>query len=291
MKNTMLWSTLFTFIGTQVVYADISPPLPTAPNNNTPTMNQPTAPNPTQAAPNIPDVSSVKAETHVINCSYQIPAETQSIDQSLVITWSEKALTQAFDFDPNNIETQLQKLQACFTEQGWTGFNAALQKSGNIDAIKSKKLTVSSQIDGQVIVTEAKNNQWKINLPLQVVYQNDKEKVTQLLSVDLTVGRKTNGDLGITQMIAAPRGAITQEPSASPATNPSVMSNDHGANQTITPGTQPASPPQPSPTSPSTTIQPTPSQNHSASPPPTTPGEQAQPTLPSEPSSPPPNNP
>jgi hypothetical protein len=192
----------------------------------------------------------------VINCEYRIPAETKTIDQSLVITWSEKALTQAFDFDPNNLDTQLQKLQACFTEQGWTGFNTALQKSGNLEAIKSQKLTVSSHVDGQVIVTEAKDNQWKINLPLQVVYQNDKEKVTQLLSVDLTVGRKINGDLGITQMIAAPRGTVTQEKSANTATSPMNPSTNSTPNQTTTTTPTPA-PTTTAPSTPSTTTQPT----------------------------------
>lgn len=40
---------------------------------------------------------------------------------------------------------------------------------------------------------------------MQVVYQNDKEKLTQLLSVDVLVGRKVTGNLGIMQMIATPR--------------------------------------------------------------------------------------
>nr|WP_241480505.1 DotI/IcmL family type IV secretion protein [Legionella norrlandica] len=117
----------------------------------------------------------------------------------------QKATTQSFDFEPNTVDSQLQKLQACFTDQGWQSFNSALQKSGNLDAIKSQSLHVSSQIDGQPQITEALGNQWKITLPLQVVYQNDKEKVTQLLNVNLTVGRKITGDLGINQMIATPR--------------------------------------------------------------------------------------
>lgn len=143
----------------------------------------------------------------VINCDYKISAETKAIEQSLVLTWSEKAIIQSFDFDPATVDAQLQKLQACFTDQGWLSFNSALQKSGNLDAIKSQKLHVSSQIDGQPQVTEAIENQWKIIIPLQVVYQNDKEKVTQLLNVNVTVGRKITGDLGINQMIAVPRTA------------------------------------------------------------------------------------
>ncbi|AAU26797.1 TPA: DotI/IcmL family type IV secretion protein [Legionella pneumophila] len=169
----------------------------------------------------------------VINCDYKISAETKAIEQSLVLTWSEKAIIQAFDFDPATVDAQLQKLQACFTDQGWLSFNSALQKSGNLDAIKSQKLHVSSQIDGQPQVTEAIENQWKIIIPLQVVYQNDKEKVTQLLNVNVTVGRKITGDLGINQMIAVPRTATNTSQTNSPSnTNPA----DSNTSTSQTPG-------------------------------------------------------
>jgi hypothetical protein len=176
---------------------------------------------PVQQIPAVQTPTTVQPQVEaapVINCDYKIPATTKNIEQSLVLTWSEKAATQAFDFDPTNLDSQMQKLKTCFTEQGWTGFSSALEKSGNLEAIKTQKLTVSSQLDGQAQVTEAKDNQWKVTLPLQVVYQNDKEKVTQLLNVNLTVGRKISGDLGIAQMIATPRTNNTSQQSNSTTT-------------------------------------------------------------------------
>ncbi len=254
MKKKLLWSAIFTLIGTQIYAEPQSTSTPQAP---TPAMNAPAvptnetapsqtttptptpAPVPTQPAtpavapvhtttPNgIPAVAPAPAvQAPVINCEYKIPAQTKNIDQKLVISWAQNALVQAFTFDPLSLDAQMQKLQPCFTEQGWTGFSAALQKSGNIEAIKSQKLTVTSQINGPVLVTEAKDNQWKLTVPLTVTYQNEKEKVGQLLSVDLTIGRKINGDLGITQMIAAPRGTVTtQKPVPAPA-NPSQTTLD-----------------------------------------------------------------
>lgn len=231
MKNTILWGVLITLIGTQVqVYADVAQPSAPAPNALASPQTTQMPPPAAQSGPSLNPAQSTPPP--VINCNYKIPPETKKIDQSLVITWSEKAVTQAFDFDPNNLDDQLQKLEACFTEQGWTGFNTALQKSGNLEAIKSQKLTVSSQVMGQAVVTEAKENQWKLNLPLQVVYQNDKEKVTQLLSIDVTVGRKITGDLGIVQMIAAPRNTEKSPNSNTTSTTPS---NNNGATSTTTP--------------------------------------------------------
>lgn len=162
-----------------------------------------------QTAPSqpAPAVTQQPAPAAPIDCDYKIPASTKVVDPLIVTNWSEKATIQAFQFDTNNMDAQLQKLQSCFTEQGWVGFKNALQKSGNIDAIKSQKLNVAPKLDGKAQITESKDNQWKITLPLEVVYQNDKEKVTQTLNVSLTVGRKPNGDLGILQLIAMPRTA------------------------------------------------------------------------------------
>lgn len=142
-----------------------------------------------------------------LDCNYHIPAETKQIDSGLVSKWAEKAAQQSFAFDHMNLTNQLMALKVCYTDQGWQSFNNALQKSGNMNAIQTQKLNVSSLIDGQTTINEMKENQWKVTVPLNVVYQNDKEKLTQSLTIDLMVGRKITGDLGIMQMIAAPRQA------------------------------------------------------------------------------------
>jgi hypothetical protein len=138
----------------------------------------------------------------VINCDSKIPA---TIEQSLVLTWAEKASIQTFTLDPNTLDVQLLKLQSCFTEQGWAEYYAALKKSGNLETIKVKKLTVSSQVDGPSRMIEVQNNQWKIILPLNAVYQKDKWKATDSYDIYLIVIRKTNGDLGIAQMTVMER--------------------------------------------------------------------------------------
>ncbi|KTD38682.1 IcmL-like protein, partial [Legionella nautarum] len=153
--------------------------------------------------------TSTVAVPQPLNCNYRIPAETTHIEQTIVMKWAEKAAEQSFDFDHNTIDNQLASLKSCYTEQGWQGFNDALQKSGNLNAIKSQQLMVSSMVNGESKVIEIKDNQWKVIIPMQVVYQNDKEKLTQPLTVNLVVGRKISGDLGIMQMIAIPRQTAT----------------------------------------------------------------------------------
>ncbi|KTD74780.1 DotI/IcmL family type IV secretion protein [Legionella waltersii] len=213
-------------------------------NQQQPTTNQANQQN--QATPQSTTTQTPTPQTPpVIDCNYKIPADTKTIDQTLLLTWSQAATTQAFDFNPDSLDAQMQKLQACFTDQGWLGFNSALQKSGNIEAIKTQKLHVSSQIDGQALITDSQDGQWKVNVPLQVVYQNDKEKVTQLLTVSLTIGRKKTGDLGINQMIATPRTAsaaqqnTTGNPSGAPNTATPSNTPTNGTGQTNTSSTDP----------------------------------------------------
>lgn len=197
MKKTILATTLLATLSTLASADNVAPPVTSTtvtPSATTTTTTTTTAPATTPAQQPV-----------VINCKYHIPAETTTIDQSLISTWAGKAAVQSFDFNPAAIDTELTELKNCYTDQGWQGFNEALQKSGNIEAIKSQHLTVSSLVDGEVKIIPVKDNQWKATVPLQVVYQNDKEKLTQLLTLDLLIGRKISGDLGIMQMIAIPR--------------------------------------------------------------------------------------
>lgn len=226
MKHTLLGTALLATLSSSVGHTDPATTTGPAPATTpaatvAPTTTAPkgVAPAPITAPSPVPGPEAIKSSSvptptpePVINCKYRIPADTSTIQQSLISTWAGKAAVQSFEFNPATIDEELIDLKSCYTDQGWQGFNDALKKSGNIEAIKAQHLTVSSQVDGEVKVTVVKDNQWKVNVPVQVVYQNDKEKLTQLLTIDLLIGRKISGDLGIMQMIAAPRQAGNAEP-------------------------------------------------------------------------------
>ena len=213
MKKTMLCGALLSLMYTQA-QADLNQTTPSQASLATPTTTTTTTIQPIQLPAKPVEVQAATA----INCDYKLSADIKNVDQTLLKSWTEKATVQAFDFTPATVDTQVQQLQPCFTDQGWTGFNAAMQKSGNIEAIKTQNLTVSSLVDGPIELTESKSNEWKVTVPLQVVYQNDKEKVTQTLNISLLVGRKINGDLGIMQMVATPRALVTTPQSGTSTT-------------------------------------------------------------------------
>lgn len=186
------------------------------------------AENPQPAANSKPNTTTAitPGNTPVVDCKYIIPAGTSDVDQAILIQWAEKATKQSFDFKHDMIDKQLIDLKSCFTDSGWKSFNDALQKSGNITAIKAQKLNVNSAVTGASTLAKIKDNQWKVNIPVEVVYQNEKENLKQSLVVDLMVERKTTGALGIMQIVVAPQETKTATPSTSPTpssnTNPST---------------------------------------------------------------------
>ena len=227
MKKQLLTTALSSLLCFSV-HADNTPPSAPADNTTAPvtqttqetTTTAPTAQETTTTAPTAgSSLPTAPQPLPVINCDYPIPATTTTIDQSIISSWAEKAAIQTFDFNPTNIDTQLEKLKACFTDQGWQGYHDALDKSGNINSIKTQNLTVSSQITGEIKINPIKENQWKVTLPMTVLYQNDKEKITQHLSVDLLISRKVSGNLGIMQVIASP-SENAAAPTPAPAETP-----------------------------------------------------------------------
>lgn len=166
-----------------------------------------------------------------INCDYHIPPEVNPVAKDLVLRWSEKAAIQSFNFDYNALSGQLVSLKGCYTDQGWQGFNDALQKSGNLDTIKTQQLMVTSSLNGTSQISEVKENQWKVSVPIQVTYENRKEKISQQLIINLIVGRKLSGDLGIMQMVAIPNNAPGN---TVPSTNNPNNSEKPGAIETKT---------------------------------------------------------
>lgn len=193
MNKSLLSPVLIALISTQVNAAD-----PVLPNN----AAKETTTSTITAPPPAPQTTQMPTTAPVLDCNFHIPASQTAIDSAMITAWGEKAAIQSFTFTPANIQTQLETLNACFTEQGWKSFNDALQKSGNVESIKNQQLNVSAQSDGAPNISTVKEGQWKVTLPLQVVYQNDKEKVTQHLYVALLIGRKPSGDLGIMQLVA-----------------------------------------------------------------------------------------
>lgn len=156
------------------------------------------------AAPE-PASETIPSAPAVINCQYQLSQDAKSVDSKILTTWAKQALIQSFQFVPERINKELEALKSCYTEQGWQAFNDALATSGNLEAIRSNNLNVTSKIDGKIQFENIKEKQWKVSMPLKVTYQNKEKKLLQALNVDLRIALQKSGTLGIMQVIAVPQ--------------------------------------------------------------------------------------
>ena len=152
----------------------------------------------------------VEPDAASINCQYRLPSEVKTPSQTLLANWAKKAAVQSFQFNPATLDTELTELKKCYTDLGFKGFNDALEKSGNLAAIKSKQLTVNSIVQGDATVEVKKDNQWRVKLPLNVTYENKDQKLVQSLNVELLITRKPSGELGIIQVIATPHVKVDE---------------------------------------------------------------------------------
>lgn len=256
-----------------------TPATPTTTQNATmPNTSTQTPPAPSTTSTTQPAQPAQATLPDNLDCNYQLSTQVTEVDSQLVKKWAEKAAEQSFTFDASQLESQIEKLKACFTPQGWQGFYDALKKSGNLTAITNQGLNVSSMVDGASSITQNKSNEWKLTIPLEVVYQNKQQKLTQSLSLEVLVGRKVSGDLGIMQIVAAPKNATD--------TSSSVPANSTPPTDAATGGTPPVSAPAgstsptgaPSDSSPSTAGTPPTSQPTVGTPPTTTPADSIPPT-------------
>lgn len=150
-------------------------------------------------------VQSAPSALPTIDCHYQFAKDLTTIDPSVVEIWSKHAAIQLFTLNNSELKQQLDELKLCFTDQGWQGFNTAFEKSGNLEAIKTRQLSVFASQQGHVTMEVNKDNQWKVAIPLHVTYQNKDNKIEQTLMVNLLITRKPSGSLGILQVIATPQ--------------------------------------------------------------------------------------
>ncbi|MBA2648754.1 MAG: DotI/IcmL/TraM family protein [Legionella sp.] len=211
----------------------------TAPSTTSTPGGAMTAPGTTQTPATTTPTSSSGNTSIQATC-----ASPSTIDEISVLTWAGNAAIQIFSFDPAKIDDQMNNLKTCFTDSGWKSFTAALNLSGNIEAIKSLKLSVSSSLEpqGDRKARKLSDYKWKASLPLLVVYQNDKSKISQPLSVDVTIDA-TNGRLGIDQVLASPKANTVTPNQAAPSTQ-SAPAGTVTTPQNPNTGSQPATAPQ-----------------------------------------------
>jgi len=140
------------------------------------------------------------------------PLNEPNQSDSAILQWANQAAIAAFTFNFVNYRSELQAASGFFTSEGWTQFLQALEDSGNLEAVKAKKLVVSAVATRAPIILQKGilNNRysWRIQMPLLVTYQSASEFSQQNNVVTMLVTRVSTLNsprgIGISQFVVGP---------------------------------------------------------------------------------------
>jgi len=138
-----------------------------------------------------------------------VPLDQPNLSPNTLVQWATQASTAAYTFNFVNYREAFQYARGFFTTEGYNNFIKALSDSRNLEAVKEKKLVVSSVPTGvPVIVNEGKIGDryaWQVEMPMLISYQSATEVIRQDIKLSLLVVRVPTLDsprgVGIAQFI------------------------------------------------------------------------------------------
>lgn len=136
----------------------------------------------------------------------------QSLGKPLYTTdgiekWSKEAAEKSFTYDYKNYKNNLENTSHYFTAEGWKEFMLALKNSGNLDAVISKKLSLSATSKKPQIIKQGLDKGhyiWQVEIPMNINYVGPKLapiKQTGIVNLLITRTNETSDGLGITSII------------------------------------------------------------------------------------------
>jgi hypothetical protein len=142
------------------------------------------------------------------NCFSRMPNSSEQVKVEFVKKWSAFINKSAFNIPLRNIEQHMESIHACFSDDGWTEFSNAMNRSGNIVLVQSRQYVGTSSVEGHISVTHQQNNStWETITPLLIIYSNKENRVMQRLTIHLRLQEEFDGQLRITQVVGIPREA------------------------------------------------------------------------------------
>ena len=108
-----------------------------------------------------------------------------------ITKWAEAATLQAYAVDFVNYRAEFTAAEKNFTPRGWASFAQSFINSGNLKKLISARLVGSAQAQAPPIVKSVSivkgSYSFVVEFPLVATYQNDNERVTEQLMVDVYV--------------------------------------------------------------------------------------------------------
>lgn len=143
-----------------------------------------------------------------------IPLDEPNQSDASIRQWANQAAIAANTYNYVNYRDELQAASGYFTGEGWQQFIKALEESNNLDAVKAKKMIVSSVATRTpVILQKGLLNgvySWRVQMQILVTFQSPSEFAQQNNTITLLITRistlNSPKGIGIAQFISAPSG-------------------------------------------------------------------------------------
>jgi intracellular multiplication protein IcmL len=123
-----------------------------------------------------------------------LPALSEPVvTNKYILEWAALATRAALNLDFVNYSKQLNSASVYFTSSGWNAFSSALDKSGLLKTVQSKKLLMSAVVPGTPVIrfngVIHGRYIWRISMPVLVTFGSASEERQRKMSVTMIVSR------------------------------------------------------------------------------------------------------
>jgi len=124
-----------------------------------------------------------------------VPLTEPHLSSAEIANFATEAATRALTYTFSNYRAEFDETRPYFTKpRGWNSFVDAINRSGQLDLVKNKRLNLTTVAQRAVIVREGLNAdgiyEWTVQLPVRVTYQSSSQITGQDFSITLSVLRQ-----------------------------------------------------------------------------------------------------
>lgn len=120
------------------------------------------------------------------------------VDEEMLLMWSSRAAIAAFSYNFLDYQDDLQQMRQYFTPAGFDNYLEALQQSGNLDTVLSKRLVVKGVVTEVPVIVQhgliKGRYAWKIEIPMLISYVSANETLEQPILVTMLISRVPTKD-------------------------------------------------------------------------------------------------
>lgn len=125
---------------------------------------------------------------------YMMPLGLPLINRQALLEWAGLATVAAYTYNAANYQQQFAKVgERYFTPNGRQAFQAALERSGVIQRLLSKKVIVTAVVNGAPLILRQAfifgRETWRVQVPILVTYQSASAVVSNSYVVSLLIVR------------------------------------------------------------------------------------------------------